>query len=145
MSQSTRFAVAVHVAVLLAEFGGKPATSAQIARSVNTNPVVVRRVLGALAAAGLAESERGASGGSRLARPAGKITLRDLYRAVGEGELCPLHDIGRSPGCPVARAIGPVLSGIVERASSAMEDELGRTTLADVVAQVKAKVAKTAA
>lgn len=145
MSQSTRFAVAVHVAVLLAAFDGKPATSAAIARSVNTNPVVVRRVLGSLAAAGLVASERGASGGSRLARPADRMTLRDLYRAVGEGELCPLHDTGRSPGCPVARAIGPVLTGIVEQASAAMENKLSETTLADVLNRVKAKAAKTAA
>jgi len=62
MNQSTRFSVAVHVAVLLAGGACRSQTSAAIARSVNTNPVVVRRVLGSLAAAGLVVSERGAAG-----------------------------------------------------------------------------------
>jgi len=63
---------------------------------------------------------------------------------VGEGEPCPLHDRGRNPACPVARAIGPVLSGVVEQAATALEDELNRSTVADVAAQVTAAVKKSA-
>jgi Rrf2 family protein len=143
MNQSTRFAVAVHIATVLAELEGRPVTSTELAGSVNTNPVVVRRVLGQLAGAGLVASERGAHGGSRLARPAGRLTLRELYRAVGEGELCPMHDIGQDSACAVARSLGPVLTGILARAEAAAERELSQITVADVLADVRRGLGKT--
>jgi len=93
-------------------------------------------VLGALASAGLVASARGAAGGSRLARPAARVKLDELYRAVGEGELCPLHDRGQSPACPIARGIGPVLTRVLGRAEAAAERELGRMTVADVLTQL---------
>ncbi|HEX8852924.1 MAG TPA: Rrf2 family transcriptional regulator, partial [Pyrinomonadaceae bacterium] len=82
MSANSRFAVAVHALTLLAWAGEEPVKSEYLACSVNTNPVVIRRILCALARAGLVTSQTGASGGSRLARPAAEITLREVYRAV---------------------------------------------------------------
>ncbi|MBV9496028.1 MAG: Rrf2 family transcriptional regulator, partial [Acidobacteria bacterium] len=49
MTQSSRFATAVHILTLLAGENEEPLTSDYIAGSVNTNPVVIRRLLGILA------------------------------------------------------------------------------------------------
>jgi hypothetical protein len=53
MSTNSRFAVAVHVMSLMAWSGEEPLKSDQVADSVNTNPVVIRRMLLELAEAGL--------------------------------------------------------------------------------------------
>ena len=133
---NTRFAVAVHVLTLLAQQGGAPVTSEYVAGSVNTNPSLVRRLLGALARAGLTTSQLGAGGGALLARPAGEITLRDVWRAVDEGELFALHRERPNPQCPVGRNIQSALTAHFDAATRALEAELDRTTIADVLRDV---------
>ena len=83
MQISSRFSVAVHVLSLLAlpEQDGVLLTSERMAGSVNTNPVVIRRILGQLKKAGLVEV-RPASGGTFLTRQPAAITLLEVYRAV---------------------------------------------------------------
>ncbi|NPC84472.1 Rrf2 family transcriptional regulator, partial [Pyxidicoccus fallax] len=75
-------------------------TSESMARSIQTNPVVVRRLLRDLARAGLVETKRGVGGGVSLARSAEDITLRDVYEAVEEdAELLGRYPSGPSPLC----------------------------------------------
>lgn len=84
---SARFAMAAHVLGLLAaqeQRGGGPSSSTLLARSVNTNPVVVRRLLADLKAAGLVRIRRGAGGGTVLARDPESLSLREVYEAVAE-------------------------------------------------------------
>ncbi len=78
---ATRFAVGLHILLLLASEAAGEATSARLAASIGTNPVVVRRIAGQLARAGLISVQRG-PGGARLARPADQITLRDVWQAL---------------------------------------------------------------
>ena len=139
MTISSRFAVAVHILTLLETSRGEPVTSEWIAGSVNTNPAVVRRILCMLARAGLTTSRMGAGGGSLLARPAGQITLRDVYRAVDEGDLFALHREGPNPKCPVGRNMQAVLERTTIAAQRALEDELARSTVAGVAAQVRSR------
>ena len=82
MSTNSRFAVAVHVLSLMAWSGEEPLKSEQVAESVNTHPVVIRRMLLELAEAGLVVSQTGSLGGSRLANDPAKTTLLDVYRAL---------------------------------------------------------------
>ncbi len=156
---ATRFAVAAHILLLLAanfraardaqfEFRGalarSPAplaTSGRLALIVNTNPVVVRRIAGQLARAGLIRVHRG-PGGADLARPPEEITLDDVWRAVNAGSarpLVPLH--ARAPGQdnrPGSRSCGPlahdILAAAFGDAEAAFRESLGHTTL-DTLAQ----------
>ena len=137
MSRNCRFAVAVHIATLLAHTGEKPATSEWIAGSVNTNPVVVRRILASLARAGLVRSQRGTAGGSLLARPAEQITLRDVYLAVAEEDAAPpVHHQPPNDACPVGANIIAILVDELSRADAAKEAELAKTTVAGVLARI---------
>jgi DNA-binding IscR family transcriptional regulator len=106
---NSRFAVAVHVVTLIEQSRGEPVTSEFLAGSVNTNPSLVRRLLGMLAKAGLTTSLLGTGGGALLARPASEITLLDVYRAVDEGELFGMHRERPNPACPVGRNIQAAL------------------------------------
>jgi Rrf2 family protein len=141
MSRNCRFAVAVHVATILALHRESPATSDWIAGSVNTNPVVVRRILSALAKAGLVTSQRGISGGSSLARDPKEISLLDLYRAVDEQEAQALHHQPPNPHCPVGAHIVPVLIDILAQAEAAKEQELSKVNIGDVLAAVLGRAA----
>jgi len=138
---SSRFAVAVHVLSLVAMEEEEAVTSDYIASSVRTNAVVVRRLLGKLRQVGMVRIQPGPHGGARLARPASKILLSDVYKAVEEGQVLSLHKNPPNPRCPVGRNIGGVLSRIFGEAESAMEATLRRRTLADVVGSVKESAA----
>jgi Rrf2 family protein len=113
--------------------GGEVSTSEQIAKSVNTNPVVIRRLLGELRDAGLVESRRGAGAGWRLRRDAELITLADVYDAVDDGPLYAMHHGTPSQRCPVGRTIRSVLGPVYEAAEQALRADLARTSVADVL------------
>jgi Rrf2 family protein len=140
MPGNCQFSMAVHIAALLALAGNAPKTSAAIAHSIDTNPVVVRRIIAALVRAGLVTARRGASGGSVLARPAERITLHDLRAAVEAPEPFAIHD-HPSTCCPVGRNIERVLSSVLGRAEAALVRELKRTSLADVVSDLQTEAA----
>ena len=102
--------MAVHVLTLMAWADEESLKSEQVAESVNTNPVVIRRMLCELAESKLVVSQTGAIGGSRLAREPEKITLLDIYRAVESPGVFSLHRHPPSRRCPVGVNIGTVLN-----------------------------------
>src|SRR2546422_11478832 len=105
MVATSRFAVAVHCLTLLATSPDEALTSEYIAASVNTNPVVVRRVPGQLGRARMVASARGTSGGWRLRRSAESIPLADAYAAVTNSKLLGLHARPPNLRCEVGRTI----------------------------------------
>ena len=137
MTRSSRFATAVHILTLLAAEQDEAVTSNYVAGSVNTNPVVIRRLLRMLADAGLVNSIPGSTGGSRLARSPAKITLLDAYAAVESGELFGEHSQQPNPKCPVGRNIVDVLAPRMQAAEAAAAASLRKTTIADLIGEVK--------
>jgi Rrf2 family protein len=137
MRANCRFAMAVHVLAVLAYKADGSATSHLLAASVNTNPVVIRRLLLALQAARLVETRKGAGFGSRLTRPPGQINLAEVYRAVEA--LDPFVMPPRKPNaaCPVGQCIQMALEQVFTSAEAAMLRDLGRTNLAQILAAVK--------
>ncbi len=137
MGSSSRFAVATHILALLANAEpNEHVTSDYIAASVNTSPVVIRRLLTVLNEAGFVHTKEGSQGGSELAVPADQITLLDVYRAVDEGDLFTLHRNPPNPNCVVGRSIKSVLEDVVDEAQTAMERELAQVTVAQLLARV---------
>ena len=129
--------MAVHVLTLLAYREGDRVTSALLAGSVNTNPVIIRRLLLALQRAKLVETCKGAGAGSRLSRSPRRINLAQVYRAVEQAE--PFATPSRRPNsaCPVGHCIRKTLDKVFASAHSALEQDLARTNLADVIGTVK--------
>ena len=137
MSTNSRFAVAVHVLSLMAWSGEEPLKSEQVAESVNTNPVVIRRMLLELAEAGLVVSQTGSLGGSRLANDPAKTTLLDIYRALECRGVFSLHRQPPSRNCPVGVNIETVLGDVLLEVDTAVERVLGNITINDVVQRSK--------
>lgn len=134
---NSRFAVAVHILTLIDEGAGEPVTSEHIAGSVNTNPALIRRLLGMLAKAGLTTAQLGTGGGALLARPASEITLLDVHRAVDMGEIFGLHTERPNPSCPIGRNIRATLTTKIDAATQALEAELARTNIGDILRDVR--------
>lgn len=135
MQISSRFTVAIHTLLCIEMFSSeRKVTSDLIASSVNSNPVVIRRILQQLKAADIVKVSRG-SGGTALARPAGEITLLDVYNAtecVDGGELFHFHE-NPNRRCPVGRSIHAVMDKRLLGIQQAMEREMASVTLADVL------------
>jgi Rrf2 family protein len=136
MTRSSRFVVATHILTLLEYGRGEAMTSDYIAGSVNTNPVVVRRILAMLAKAGLVATQEGAGGGVRLAKPAKKIDLRTIFAAVEPEPLFALHPQDPNPACPVGSTIQAALEPTLEEAGEALLGSLASTTVADLVGRL---------
>lgn len=134
---NSRFAVAVHILTLLEQGEGAPVKSERMAQSINTNPSLVRRLLGVLADAGLTVSQMGAGGGALLARDARQITLLDVHRAVDDSEVFAMPREAPSPHCMVGRNIQASLVGRLDAARGALEAELARTSIADMLADIR--------
>lgn len=135
MQISSRFTIAIHIFSCIYTFEKeRKVTSDFLASSVEVNPVVIRRILLQLKAAGLVNVQRG-TGGAAIAKPLDDITFLDIYKAVEcieYGELFHFHD-NPNIECPVGRNIHNVLDEKLRRVQNAMEREMESITLADVV------------
>jgi Rrf2 family protein len=133
MRTSCRFAMAVHVLAVIAYNEGDPVTSTLLASSVNTNPVIIRRLLLALQRAKLVETRKGPGCGSRLSRSPARINLAEIYRAVEGSE--PFTTPSRKPNdsCPVGHCIREALGRVFVSAERALERDLEKTTLGTIV------------
>ncbi len=135
MQISSRFTIAIHVFACIDVFKDNyKLTSEFLADSVNVNPVVIRRILQQLKAAGLITVARG-SGGASIAKPLDEITFLDVYNAVEcveSGELFHFHE-NPNPNCPVGKNIHNALDEKLLRVQNAMEAEMQKITIADVV------------
>ena len=130
---NSRFRTAVHALAVIACVPERQATSENIAASVATESSVVRKLLSSLRQAGLVHTVEGRAGGYALARPSTRISLRDVFEAVGTDNLFPLPERAPNESCPVGSTIHAALDEPLAAAQRALEARLGKTTLADVI------------
>ena len=136
MQISSRFTIALHLLTCNEEFKNDyKITSDFLASSINVNPVVIRRILQKLKSAGIITVARGNVGNMEINRDLKDITFYDVYKAVDcvddEG-LFHFHE-NPNPRCPVGRNIHNVLDKRLDAIQQAMENEMKKSTLADVI------------
>src|SRR6202451_1599042 len=137
--KSVQFAVATHIMAALGVYPGGQVGSATLADSVNANPSFVRKSLSKLSKAGLVVTTRGKSGASVLARPAGRITLLDIYRASGEPATFAMHSYPVEKRCPVSCNLKECMAAVLSQTQKSFEKSLAKITLADLIKQIPAK------
>jgi Rrf2 family protein len=137
MAANSQFSMAVHILAMIARSEGENVKSECLAGSVNTNAVVIRRILGHLGQANLVISQTGAAGGARLARHPNDIRLADVYHAVECGEVFALHRKGTNKDCPVGRNIEAVLCNLQKAIDRAVDEKLAEYTLEDVLEKIE--------
>ncbi len=136
MTTSSRMASAVHIMTFVAYAGDEGTTSEEIAKSLQTNPVVVRKLLKLLEQEGLVALRQGRRGGVSLLHPASRITLDQIYKAVEteHGVFAMRSQVyeGCVVACTMKRTLGPIFAS----ANDAVEKALSRTRLSDLVRRV---------
>ena len=134
MQITSRFTVALHIFTCVEVFNDEyKVTSDFLAGSINTNPVIIRKILTQLKNAGLIEVARG-TGGITVTKPLSEITFYDVYEAiepVENGDLFRFHE-NPNPECPVGRNIHKLLDQKLQAIQGAMEDEMKRYTVEDL-------------
>lgn len=129
MNKDSRLSGVLHCLLHMAEQDA-PATSESLALAMQTNPVVVRRLMGGLRDAGFVASARGHGGGWLLSCPLEQVTLRDIHEAVGAPSLLAVGHREEQPGCLVEQAVNAALGDAYARAEALVLERLGGVTLA---------------
>ncbi len=137
MAGNSRLAIAVHIAGMLSFAENHPMTSEMLAQSVGTNPVVVRRIIGLLAANNLVKVKMGSGGGAYLARKAEDINLAEIYSALEEGAVFDVPQFEETHLCVMGKIVRPILAEVLQKAEKSLLDNLSAVTLADVIGKVK--------
>ena len=126
MQISSRFTVALHIFTCVEVFKDNyKVTSDFLAGSINTNPVIIRKILAQLKNAGLITVARG-TGGITVNRPLEEITFYDVYQAiepVENGDLFHFHE-APNPECPVGRNIHALRKYTLADLKTGMQDIL---------------------
>ncbi|SBV24750.1 transcriptional regulator, BadM/Rrf2 family [Micromonospora krabiensis] len=141
VAANSRVTIAAHALAwmeLARRRGREVLTSEEVAASVNTNAVILRRSLGDLQRAGLVRARRGNGAGYCLGRPATEITLLDVWLAVSPEPLLALHHSEPNLQCPVGRGIRPVLTDLYDEATDTFRTTLARSTVADILHRILA-------
>ncbi|WP_313033871.1 RrF2 family transcriptional regulator [Massilia alkalitolerans] len=131
MRRDSKLSSVLHVLLHLAH-SDHPMTSEEMARFLDTNPVLVRRVLAGLRERGYISSNRGHGGGWSLTCDLAKVTLRDIYEAVGAPSFFAMGNRSEKTACLVEQSVNAALGNAFDEAEALLLRQLGDVTLADL-------------
>lgn len=140
MKRDSRLSGVLHVLLHMAE-NDTPMTSEQLAKAMQTNAVVIRRILGGLRQVGFVHSEKGHGGGWTITRDLSEITMRDVYDAIGRPRLMAMGNRTEAPGCLVEQAVNAALDDGFREAEALLLARFGEVTLAALAADFHARLA----
>lgn len=128
MPSDTRLSRMLHVLIHM-DRHEDPVTSETIARMLGANPVVVRRTMAGLRAAGYLTSVKGHGGGWTLTTPLEKITLRDIHEALGSPKVFAIGLADDDPDCLVEKAVNAALAETLDDAEKRLLARFGEVTI----------------
>lgn len=140
MKRDSRLSGLLHVLLHMAG-RDEPVTSENLARIMQTNPVVIRRIMAGLRKRGYVRSGKGHGGGWAMACDLADITLRDVHEALGEPELLAIGHRTEAPSCLVEQAVNAALADSFREAEAMLLARLGTITLARLHADFSARLA----
>lgn len=142
MSLDTRFSMAIHFLIVISE-SKQPKSSADLARSIGTNPSHVRKLASSLKRAGLIESRKGVAG-FQMVQPADKITFLDIARAAMDNDAIHMFEVHKNPNdrCLVGHYIQPVLTDVFSCLDEAAMNLLKEKTLQDCINDMRRTIAE---
>jgi len=143
MKRNSRLSGVLHVLLHMAE-RNEPVTSVSLARAMDTNPVVIRRILAGLRDQGYVRSEKGHGGGWTVACDLSRVTLRDVYAALGCPPLLAMSKRTEAPGCLVEQAVNAALDQAFRDAEALLLTRLGEVTLAALSNELRGRLPRRA-
>lgn len=131
MKRDSKLSGVLHVLLHMAEMQG-PATSETLARAMNTNPVVVRRLMAGLRKAGFVASAKGHGGGWVLGCPLSAMTLGDVHAALGAPPFLSAGLRDEQSGCLVEQAVNTALGSAYAEAEALLVARLHGVKLSEL-------------
>lgn len=141
MKRDSRLSGVLHVLLHMAE-RDSAVTSEVLAKAMETNPVVIRRIMAGLRDQGYVRSEKGHGGGWTLACDLSAVTLRDIHTALGCPTLLAIGNRTEAPGCLLEQAVNAALNQAFHNAETLLLSRLGEVTLAMLIADVRERQAQ---
>lgn len=136
MNTNQNYGIALHILGYLA-YKEDYVSSKNLSNSINTNPVVVRRILGVLSKQGIIETKRGHFG-SRLNKKPEDISFYDVYKLFNEGIISgPKHEPNQH--CPVGMIINDVVTNVLIKNTIEYESSLKNYNIKDVLMELDEK------
>jgi DNA-binding IscR family transcriptional regulator len=139
MRQNSRLSGVLHILLHMAEHDG-PLTSEMLARPLGTNPVVIRRIMAGLRDEGYVQSEKGHGGGWTLACDLSRVTLRDIYTALGSPSVLAIGNRTETAGCLIEQAVNAAMGPALHDAEALLLARFGEVTLAMLRADVHGRL-----
>ena len=139
MKRDSRLSGVLHILLHMAERAG-PVTSEDLSKMMATNPVVIRRIMAGLRRQGYVRSEKGHGGGWTLACDLSKVTLRNIYVALGSPSLLAIGNRTEAPGCLVEQAVNAILQQAFRDAEEQLLTRFGEVTLSMLSADVHSRL-----
>lgn len=128
MPSDNRLSRMLHVLIHMDQIAA-PVTSETISQMLATNPVVVRRTMGGLRAAGYLTSVKGHGGGWTLAKPLDEVTLRDIHQALGNPKLLAIGLADDNPACLIERAVNNALKEVMLESEQRLLQRFGEVSI----------------
>ncbi|WP_339510442.1 Rrf2 family transcriptional regulator [Pseudomonas sp. RL_15y_Pfl2_60] len=128
MRNDSRLSRMLHVLIHMARHEG-PMTSAGIAMMLGTNSAVIRRTMAGLRDAGYVRSEKGHGGGWAIDCDLDRVSLLDIYRAVGGTKLFALGNEHSNPDCLIEQVVNQTVADALNEAESLLMGRLADISL----------------
>jgi DNA-binding IscR family transcriptional regulator len=139
MRRNNRLSDVLHILLHMAQ-QERPATSEVLAKAMGTNPVVVRRTMAGLRDQGFVWSEKGHGGGWTLACDLSKVTMHDIYLALGKPTLFAFGNRSDAPNCLVEKAVNASLNQAFLEAEQMLMTRFREITLSKLSADLKLRI-----
>ncbi|MBZ2208360.1 RrF2 family transcriptional regulator [Massilia soli] len=134
MRRDSKLSSILHVLLHMAH-SEVPLTSEQLSLYLDTNPVLVRRVLAGLRERGYVSSGKGHGGGWSITCDLHQVTLRDIYEAVGSPTVFAMGNRIDHPTCLVEKVVNQSLASAFDEAEALLIERFKDVTLADLSKQ----------
>jgi len=121
----------------LGDHHGEPVTSVHLTASVRAHESQVRSVLSKLVKAGLVVTSRGRNGFSSLSRPANKITLLEIYKAIEAPPVFSIHKYPKEKTCRTSCAHKEAMAELLQDTQQAFETRLSQRRLSEMVEKAR--------
>lgn len=141
MKRDTRLSGVLHLLLHMTAWPD-PTTSEVLAKAMQTNPVVIRRTMAGLRARGYVTSVKGHGGGWTLACDPSRVTLRDIFEALGSPTILALGHRSQAPQCLVEQSVNATLMPIFGELELMLSERLAGVTLAQLSRDVQTRVRK---
>jgi Rrf2 family protein len=135
MKKNSKISVAIHSVLHLALIN-KPVTSEYLGGCQNTNPALIRRILGELKKAGIVDSEKGHGGGWTLLKNPKSISFQDIFIALNDSLLPKPMELEEDESCLVLQAISSTIDEFIEEADSLLAKKLAKISIQSLIDRV---------